>query len=108
VPRRLVTLVLLLLALVSGLGCGGDDEPSRTATAPELTVPDTDTEQTDTTDTQPSQSAPPSGEEGQGGGTPSPPSEGQKDTPENDLPPAPGTPEDRFEKFCRENPGACG
>ena len=106
-PRRLAVLLLLLLALLCGTGCG-DDEPSGTATAPELTVPETDTGQTDTTDSGPSQPAPPSGDEGQGGGTLSPPSEGRRDTPENDLPPEPGMPEDRFEKFCRENPGACG
>lgn len=32
----------------------------------------------------------------------------QLDTKENDLPPEPGSPQDAFEKFCRENPDACG
>lgn len=30
------------------------------------------------------------------------------DTKENDLPPEPGSPQDTFEKFCREHPDACG
>ncbi len=30
------------------------------------------------------------------------------DTPENDTPPPPNSPEADFEQFCDENPGACG
>jgi hypothetical protein len=30
------------------------------------------------------------------------------DSPGNDLPPAPGSPEEQFERFCEQNPGACG
>ncbi len=30
------------------------------------------------------------------------------DTEQNDLPPDPGTPQEAFENFCKENPGACG
>ena len=30
------------------------------------------------------------------------------DSPENDQPPEPGSPAERFEQFCAQNPGACG
>ena len=30
------------------------------------------------------------------------------DTPENDAPPPEGSPAERFEQYCNENPGACG
>jgi hypothetical protein len=108
VPRCLVTLLLLLLAL-TGLapGCGGEDEGSpSTTTAPELTVPGEEGE-TETTETQSTTPTAPPGSGGGGGGTQSPPRT-QPDSPQNDIPPEPGTPEDRFERFCRENPGACG
>jgi hypothetical protein len=45
----------------------------------------------------------------QGGGQQAP-SGGQhapEDSPENDTPPPPGSPAERFERFCEENPGAC-
>ena len=49
----------------------------------------------------PQETASPPPEEGPG------PS-GEEDTAENDIPPEPGSPEEAFEKYCDENPGACG
>jgi len=31
----------------------------------------------------------------------------EEDSAANDIPPPPGSPAERFEKFCRENPAAC-
>ena len=42
---------------------------------------------------------------GSGGTTVDP---NKPDSPTNDLPPEPDTPEARFEEFCKKNPGACG
>lgn len=36
------------------------------------------------------------------------PEEEPADTPENDAPPPQGSPAERFEEWCNENPGACG
>jgi hypothetical protein len=30
-----------------------------------------------------------------------------EDSPSNDTPPEPGSPAERFEQFCAQNPGAC-
>lgn len=32
----------------------------------------------------------------------------QPDSPENDVPPEPGSPQEAFEQYCDENPDACG
>lgn len=120
----------ILPALIAGLlaACGGDDESgSATETEkPALTVPgestDTTTESTDTT-TESTETAP-SGDGGSqtgpmdqpnpgNGGVPAPDNNNPpadqppRDLPSNDTPPEPGSPADRFEQFCTENPGAC-
>jgi hypothetical protein len=84
---------------LAGAGCGGDEEPASTTKAPELTVPETGSETTPTNETQ----------------TTPPPDTGTTTTntttspsTQTDPQPDPDTPEGRFEKFCRENPGACG
>jgi hypothetical protein len=93
-------------------GCGGDDEPStRTARElPKLDLPttktappavDTTPATTPTTVDPRTETLP---EEGPANTTPQAPS----DTPENDAPPAQGSPAERFEQYCEENPGACG
>ena len=93
-------------------GCGGDDEPS-TSTArelPELSLPTTTSQTTPpavdrtapaTTTVDPATETLP--EEGP---TTTPQAPG--DTPENDAPPPQGSPAERFEQYCNENPGACG
>lgn len=108
--RRVLPLLCVLLALSAGLAAcgGGDDKAGETTTAPVLTIPEskpeTETETTPAeTDTAPANA--PSGSEGQGGGTSAPP---PTTTTPTSTGPAPGTPESRFEQFCKENPGACG
>ena len=94
-------------------GCGGDDEPS-TSTArelPELSLPTTtsptppptvDRTAPATTTVDPRTETLPT--EGPTTTTPQSPA----DTPENDAPPPQGSPAERFEQYCNENPGACG
>jgi hypothetical protein len=113
--------LIALAAAVTGLVIGvviADSGGSSKATpsVPELKPPpgtiksdsgttDTGTTGTDTTTTgttpaqTPTQTTPsqPSG----GAGAP------QSDTPQNDQPPPKGSPADRFEQFCKDNPGAC-
>ena len=105
--RRRLALALLLPALVLGAaGCGDDDEettpsvtaPASTSTAPATsTAPVTTTEPTTTTKTGTEKT----------GGTPSY-DPAKPDTPANDVPPPPGSPQEAFEKQCEQNPSACG
>lgn len=123
--RREAALLLSLLALVAA-GCGGDDETAETVPpAPELSLPG---EETPTLDDLPDSTT--TTGEGDGRATPAPetpgeatppadggeqqqqppPSGGQPapdDTPQNDRPPPAGSPAERFEQFCNDNPGAC-
>jgi hypothetical protein len=131
--RRSRWLALALIAPVLA-ACGGDaeDTSSSAPRKPELTVPgeSTDMAPTDTgtdtgtetgTDTAPDsgvqggsggQDGTPSDQPNPGnGGVPAPdnnaPPQSQEDSPSNDTPPEPGSPADRFEQFCAQNPGAC-
>jgi hypothetical protein len=94
--------------VVALAGCGGDDEPTATTRElPELTIPGAETaptvEQTTTqsttvdpaTETLPQEGPPPS-------------DTAPTDTPQSDTAPPSGTPAERFEEYCNENPGACG
>ena len=122
--------LLAALVAVSLAACGGDDEPSNDEIRkPPLTVPqddsagdetDTATDTTEPPDTTPdtggattSPGEPPLDQPNPGnGGVPAPdtndpPADPPRDSPENDTPPEPGSPEERFEQFCTENPGAC-
>lgn len=89
-------------------GCGGDDEPTATTRElPDLAIPSTEAaplrEQTNTqsttvdpaTETLPQEGPPPS-------------DTAPTDTPQSDTAPPSGTPAERFEEYCNENPGACG
>jgi hypothetical protein len=101
--RRLALALVLSALLVGAAGCGDDEEettpsvtvPAATGTAPETTAAPTTTEATTTT-------KPP-----KTGGTPSY-EQGKPDTPENDVPPPPGSPQEAFERMCEQNPSACG
>lgn len=124
------------LVAASIAACGGDDELSNEELdKPPLTVPQdesaddttgTSTDETDATETSPdagggagdppADTAPdePLDQPNSGnGGVPAPDSndapadDPPRDSPENDTPPEPGSPEERFEQFCTENPGAC-
>ena len=82
-----LALVVCLGAVLIGCGSGG----SQTSTSEfQIDVPGVTTT--------------PGAEPGSGTGV----TPGQLDTKENDLPPEPGSPQDAFEKFCREHPDACG
>ena len=125
-PRRHGWLALALLAPLLG-ACGGNSGSSTDEVRkPELTVPQdasgpaspadtTDTTPTDTTDTTGTTTGSPDAPLDQpnpgNGGVPAPdsntpPPTGQ-DSPAHDTPPRRGSPADRFEQFCAQNPGAC-
>ena len=76
----------------SDLGSGSRTRSDRT---------DTDTTTTDDSGGTPAPDAP-AGTDGGSGGTEAP-----QDSPQNDTPPPSGSPAERFEQFCQENPGAC-
>jgi hypothetical protein len=101
-------LAIALAALAAGLGavgCGDDesgDETTPSISIPSVTAPTT----TAPTATEPSGGVAPettTGSGGRGGYDPAKP-----DTPENDVPPPPGSPQEAFEQFCEQNPAACG
>jgi hypothetical protein len=120
----------LLPALIAAAlaGCGGDDdgESSTQLEKPPMTVPGESTDAR-TDSTEPTETSPSSDDSGAGGsttgpldqpnpgngGVPAPDSndppadQAPEDSPSNDTPPEPGSPADRFEQFCAQNPGAC-
>jgi hypothetical protein len=115
--------VIVIAAIVTGIVAGvviagnGGDSNSTTHSVPELVPPPgsiksdtqsrgtTGKEGTTGTATQPA----PSGTQTQT--TTTPPSGGaqppQNDTQQHDVPPPKGSPAQRFEQFCKQNPGAC-
>jgi hypothetical protein len=111
--------IIAIAAVVTGLlvgvviaSSGGDG--SSTPSVPELKPPpgsikgdsgttDQKTTSTDTTTTAPAQTQTQTSPSAPSGGTPAP----QNDTPQNDVAPPKGSPADRFEQFCKDNPGAC-
>jgi hypothetical protein len=115
----------LIVGVVVASSGGGDDSKTTDVGAPELTVPgDSGTterrsERKGTSGaTGESGPAPDSGTGGEStGGAQAPPSNqnsggaqappAPKDTPQNDVPPPRGSPAQKFEKFCQQNPGAC-
>ena len=104
---RIATITLACGLLALAPGCGGGDDEDPPPSAPALTVPrettphttegqDTATTQTETAPAQP-----------ESGGQPAPEPQ-PEDSPQNDTPPPAGSPAERFEEFCEQNPGACG
>jgi lipoprotein-anchoring transpeptidase ErfK/SrfK len=86
---------------IAASGCGSDssgDESRPTVSIPTVTTPELST--TAPSDTQ---SSPATTTTGKGNYNPTLP-----DSETNDVPPAPGSPEDAFEKQCAQNPQACG
>jgi len=110
--------LVAVAAVAAGLLLGvviasGGDSGSATPSVPELKPPpgsikadsgttDQKTTSTDTTATSPTQTQAPATTT-PSGGTQTP----QNDTPQNDVAPPKGSPADRFEQFCKDNPGAC-
>jgi hypothetical protein len=112
----LIAVAAVVTGLIVGVVlAGGDgDSSNREVTVPELTVPGS----AGTTDgkTEKRRDQGTTGDSGgSGGGTveqsPESPSGGAQppteDTPQNDTPPPTGSPAERFERFCEQNPGAC-
>jgi hypothetical protein len=114
----------LIVGVVLASSGGGGDSKTTDVGAPELTVPggsgttDRRSEKKGTTGTSGESGPAGSGSGGEStGGAEAPPSNqnsggaqapaAPKDTPQNDVPPPRGSPAQRFEKFCQQNPGAC-
>jgi hypothetical protein len=117
----------VLTGLIVGVvlaSTGGEDSKKTDVGAPELTVPggsatsDRESEAnkgaTGTSGESGSTDSGSGGESTGGAQAPSNPSSGgaqapaaPKDTPQNDVPPPQGSPAQKFEKFCQQNPGAC-
>jgi hypothetical protein len=111
--------IIAIAAIVTGLVVGvviADSGDSGTATPsiPELKPPpgsiageggttDENTTSTDTTTTDTSTAPVQTTPTAPSGGAQTP----QNDTEQNDQPPPQGSPADRFEQFCKDNPGAC-
>jgi hypothetical protein len=77
---------------------GSEDLGSRT----ERERTETDRTTTDESGGTTAPAQPPADTGGETGGTQPP-----QDSPQNDTPPPSGSPAERFERFCEENPGAC-
>ncbi len=111
----ILSAVAVIVGLVAGLvavGAGDDDDNG--TSLPEISVPagepQTVPQETDTTEPKPDGTGGANGtggaKPGGGGGGSVNPSE--PDTATNDKPPPAGSPEEAFEQFCEQNPGACG
>jgi hypothetical protein len=115
--------VIALAAIVTGVfvgvviaGSGGDDSGSRTHSVPDLAPPPGSIKDEpgsgttgekgttgDSTRTAPTQTQTQTTPSQPNGGAGTPPS----DTEQHDVPPPKGSPAQRFEEFCKQNPGAC-
>jgi len=118
----LIAIGAVLTGLIVGVAlvsCGGGDSSTTDTSAPALTIPGGsdklgagttgETGPTGSTGSsgQQQQSPPQSGgtqDQQQSGGSGAP---AQPDTQQHDVPPPPGSPASKFEKFCEQNPGAC-
>jgi hypothetical protein len=86
-----------------GTGFAGAATPTPTAEADATETPDADAEPDATAEPQ-ATAAPDTGtDDGTGDGTEAPPA----DDATNDTPPPAGSPQEQFEDYCAENPGAC-
>ena len=110
--------IIAIAAVVTGLIVGvviadSGNSGSSTPSVPELKPPPgsiksdsgtTDqTTSTDTTTSTPTQTSTSTTPSGGSGGAQTPPA----DTPQHDVSPPQGSPADKFEQFCKDNPGAC-
>jgi hypothetical protein len=116
-------LVGALVGVVLAAGGGGGDDSSTNLRPPDLGVPTQTTQEPDaeTGATGPQETPAPStgtggqqqgnggtGNGGTGGGqTGGNQAPAQPDTERHDTAPPKGSPADRFEQFCKDNPGAC-
>jgi hypothetical protein len=101
---------LAVTALVIGLGIGGcGSEDSGEPTPPTVSIPAI-TSPIPATTTTPATTSAPTGsttttKRGNGGSNVNP---NRPDSKTNDVPPPAGSPQEAFEKQCRQNPQACG
>ena len=111
--------IIAIAAVLTGLLVGvviasSGDSGSATPSVPELKPPpgtiksdsgttDKKTTSTDTTDTTTAPAQTQTAPSAPSGGAQTP----QQDTEHNDVAPPQGSPADRFEQFCKDNPGAC-
>jgi hypothetical protein len=108
-----VTRGLALITLVVGLalaGCGGDD-PRETTTAPPPAIPAITSPLPAPTTTAPATTTTGSTTTGKGNGGTGAPSKANPNEPDsatNDVPPPAGSPQEKFEKQCEQNPASCG
>ncbi len=114
--KRFLTAFAAGVLLATGAVACGDDDEKASETTPTVTT-ETETAPTETaaTATTPAPTsprttpAPPA--DPNSGGTIAPrttPRSAPQDGPENDLPPEPGSPAERFEQQCERNPQTCG
>jgi hypothetical protein len=124
-PARLAAAAILALGIAGvALGCGDDDdEPVAVTTTPTTGATGADESVSagnddGTGDDQPADQAPTEGGSAPtdtGTETPPPSSGGsggstydpEQDSPENDVPPPPGSPAEQFEQECEQNPEIC-
>jgi hypothetical protein len=109
----LIAIVAVVTGLIAGLAIAGSgDSGSATPSVPELKPPPgsiksdsgtTDQKTTSTETSAPSQTQTQTAPTQPSGGVQSP----QNDTQQHDVAPPKGSPADRFEQFCKDNPGAC-
>ena len=101
-------LAISLAAVAAGFGvagCGDDD--SGDDTTPSISIPSV-TAPTAPTTTAPSGGVAPETTTGSGSGRRGRYDPAKPDTPENDVPPPSGSPQEAFEQMCEQNPAACG
>jgi hypothetical protein len=105
---------LALTTLVVGIalaGCGGDDSGA-TTTVPTVSIPPITSPLPAPTTTAPATTTTSTGStttgKGNGGTAPGKANPNEPDSATNDLPPPAGSPQDKFEKQCQQNPAACG
>jgi hypothetical protein len=108
--------VALVLVLTLGVAACGDDEEDEASDVPTISVPTSEPQtvpqQVPTQPPKPNQPATPTKPSkptgGQGPGSSGGFDPSKPDSPANDVPPPPGSPQQSFEQFCNKNPAACG
>jgi len=106
VTRALAATTLLIGLAVAG--CGSDD--SGETTVPTVSIPAI-TSPIPATTTTPVTTGTSTGRTGKGNGGAGSPNRTNPDLPDsatNDVPPPGGSPQEAFEKQCKQNPNACG
>jgi hypothetical protein len=121
-PRSVVALAALASLMLAACGSESKNTAEPLPAAPTLTVPgkastpkvtrtttdtDTSTSTSTSTSTTPATTTDSNPSTAQGGAAPPSTGGAGTDTQGNDQQPADGSPAQRFEQFCKDNPGAC-